>query len=239
MGNRFPQTRFEENMTIIPEVQERMLTAFPKSSNAVLSRAVQEGVFVADQLFDGESFLNGLIGKDLRGHVRRAGISFQIKRYCERGDLPFLATEKQMPMGRWHWVEIKSTGAIAHVCRTDEPGGFPDETESRQDSRLRLQGDLLAWDPNKKDLGKIIQSIPQLYAWLTFRVGPAQQLSHLCWVSPAADVDVYVGQLDVLADAAKAGPIQAPQTTPDPKDAVRLKDHIAASLSAADKKTKA
>jgi len=102
-----------------------------------------------------------------------------------------------------------------------------------------LQEDLLAWDPNKKDLGKIIQSIPELYAWLTFRVGPAQQLSHLCWVSPAADVDVYVGHLDVMAEIASTGPITPAMSTPDPKDAVKLKDHIAASLSSVDKKFKA
>jgi hypothetical protein len=240
MGNEFPRTNFVDPMAIIPEVQERLLTAFPKSGNVALARSVQEGIFIADDLFEGESFLNGLVGKDLRGHIRRVGISHQLMRYHERGDLPFVVAEKQMPMGRWHWVEIKATGAIAHVCRTDDPSSFPDEAESRQDSRLRLQGDLLAWDPmNKKDLSKIIQSIPQLYAWLTFRVGPAQQLSHLCWVSPAADMDVYVGHLDILASLADFAPIHPTRVTPDPKDAVKLKDHIAASLSATDKRDKA
>jgi hypothetical protein len=218
-------------MSIFPEVQERLLTAFPKSSNAPLARAVHEGIFLADHLFDSQPFLSGMMGKDLRGHVRRVGIAHQIKTYCERGDLPFIAVEKQMPVGRWHWVEIQSTGAVAHICRTDDASSFPDETESRQDVRLRLQTDLLAWDSDKMDFGKIIRSIPKLYAWLTFRVGPAQKLSHLCWVSPAADMDVYVGKLDVLANAAEIAPKKAASPTPDPKDAVKLKDYIAASLS--------
>jgi hypothetical protein len=133
-------------------------------------------------------------------------------------------------------VEIQSTGAIAHVCRTDDPNSFPDESESRQDARLRLQGDLLTWDSSKKDFSKIIQSIPKLYAWLTFRVGPKQELSHLCWVSPAPDVDEYVGFIDVLAEASKSQPASPSTSAPDPKDAVKLKEHIAASLQTADKK---
>jgi hypothetical protein len=143
-------------MPIIPEVQERLLTAFPPSSNAALVRAVQEGIFLADQLFDGETFLGNAIGRDLRGHIRRAGVSFQIKKYCERGDLDFRAQEKEMPRGRWHWLEIQSTGAIAHICRTDDANSFPDETESRQDIRIKLQGDLFAWESEKTDFGKII-----------------------------------------------------------------------------------
>jgi hypothetical protein len=217
-------------MPIIAEAQERLLTAFPKSSNATLVRAVQEGVYLADNLYEGESFLGNMIGHDIRGHIRRVGVSYQIKRYCERGDLPFLAHEKPMPLGRWHWVEIQSTGAIAHICRTDDANSFPDETESRQDVRLRLQTDLFTWDSGKSDFGKIIRSIPTLYAWMTYRIGPGQQLSHLCWVSPAADVDEYVGHIDVLAQVAAVGPVTPTPTTPDPKDKVKLKDHVAILL---------
>ncbi len=218
-------------MPIIAEVQDRLLTAFPKSSNSIVVRAVQEGVYLADHLYDGESFLGNMIGRDLRGHIRRVGVSFQIKKYCERGDLPFIAQEKQMPLGRWHWLEIQSTGAIAHICRTDDANGFPDQTESRQDARIRLQTDLFAWKPEKIDFGKIVRDIPKLYAWMIYRVSAAQQLSHLCWVSPAVDVDEYVGHINVLEQVAAAGPMPPAPTTPDPKDKVKLKDHVAEFLS--------
>jgi hypothetical protein len=132
-------------MPIIPEIQDRLLLAFPKSANLQLARAVQEGSYLADHLFDGESFLNNQVGRDLRGHLRRVGIARQIELYCQRGDLPFITTMKPMPKGPWHWLEIKSTGAIAHVCRTDDVFAFPDEADSRQDVRLTLQTDLLSW----------------------------------------------------------------------------------------------
>jgi hypothetical protein len=217
-------------MPIVYEAQERLLTAFPKSSNAALVRAVQEGVYLADHLYEGESFLGNAIGRDLLGHVRRVGVSYQIRKYCERGDLPFLAQEKEMPRGRWHWLEIQSTGAIAHICRTDDANAFPVETESRQDVRLRLQSDLFSWSSDKSDFGKILREIPKMYAWMTYRVGPAQQLSHLCWASPAADLDDYIAHINVLEQVAIVGPSTPAPMSPDPKDKVKLKDHIASML---------
>jgi hypothetical protein len=227
-------------MPIIQEIQDRLALAFPKSSNALLFRAVQEGSFLADHLLDGELFLKNAIGRDLRGHIRRVGICHQIQTYCDRGDLPFLATMKPMPKGNWHWLEIGSTGAIAHVCRTDDIDVFPVETDSRQDFRLRLQGDLLSWREDERDLGKIIRDVPKLYAWLTFRVAQDGRLSHLCWAAPAVDVDSYIAHINVLGEIAKSGDA-APDVsrTPDPADSVRLKDHVAKSLEkgGADKKT--
>jgi hypothetical protein len=218
-------------MSIIPEVQERLLTAFPRSSHNSLFRAVQEGIYVADHLYDEGSILNNLIGNDMRGHLRRVGISAQIDKYCERGDLPFIAEMKAMPKGSWHWLEIRSTGAIAHVVRTDDVFSFPDEADSRQDIRVALQGNLLSWSPEKKKLDDIIREIPILYAWLTFRVGRDGRLAHLCWASPADDVDVYVGHINILRDIEESGsPPPAPDPTPDPKDKLKLKDHILKAL---------
>jgi hypothetical protein len=57
-------------MPIVPEIQERLLTAFPRSSNVSLFRAVQEGCFLASHLIEGESFLNNSLGRDLHGHIR-------------------------------------------------------------------------------------------------------------------------------------------------------------------------
>ncbi len=224
-------------MPIIPEVQDRLRLAFPKSASSTLLRAVQEGSFLADHLFDGESFLNNQVGRDLRGHVRRIGIAHQIHRYCERGDLPYLAAMKPMPKGRWHWLEIRSTGAIAHVCRTDDVFAFPEEAESRQDVRVALQTDLLSWSVDEKSLAQIIKEIPQLYAWLTFRVGQDGRLSHLCWASPAADCDEWVGHLNILQEVAvDGGETSVVSTVPDPKERLRFKDHIVQALEKSDDK---
>jgi hypothetical protein len=227
-------------MPIIPEIQDRLILAFPRSSNAMLFRAVQEGSFLADHLYDGESFLNNKIGRDLRGHIRRIGISNQIEKYCTRGDLPFVTSMKPMPKGNWHWLEIISTGALAHVCRTEDVFKFPDEAESRQDLRLSIQPDLLVWTAGReRELGKIIAEIPKLYTWLTFRIAQDGRISHLCWASPAADNDEWLAHINVSDDIAKSGSAPPPPpTTPDPKESLRLKDHVAQALEqAADKKT--
>jgi hypothetical protein len=228
-------------MPIVPAIQDRLTLAFPPSSNVVLFRAVQEGAYVADHLLNGASFLQNPIGLDLRGHIRRVGICHQIETYCTRGDLPFIAQMKHMPKGNWHWLEIGATGAIAHVCRTDDIDKFPVETDSRQDFRLRLQGDLLSWrEDGERDLGKVIKEVPKVYAWLTFRVAHDGRLSHLCRAAPAVDADDYIGHINVLDAIAKSGESEPKiSSVPDPADAVRLKDHVAKALEKgeADKKT--
>jgi hypothetical protein len=196
---------------------------------------------LADHLYEGESFLNNKVGRDLRGHIRRIGISNQIEKYCIRGDLPFVTEMKPMPKGPWHWLEIISTGALSHVCRTADVFKFPDEADSRQDIRLSLQTDLLTWSDKDIDFSKIIREIPKLYAWLTFRIGQDGKVSHLCWGSPAADCDEWVAHINVAAEVAKSGVEIAPDSAlPDPKEKLRLKDHVAKALEkerGADKKT--
>jgi hypothetical protein len=224
-------------MPIIPEIQERLLLAFPRSAYIALSRAVQEGSYLADHLINGESFLNNVIGRDIRGHIRRVGISTQIDLYCQRGDLPFVTEMKPMPRGPWHWLEIRSTGAVAHVCRTDDSESFPDEAESRQDIRLVLQANLFR--PATAELGKIIREVPQLYAWVTFRVAQDGRLSHLCCCSPAADRDEWLAYINVLDEISKSGAtVPSATVVPDPKEKLRLKDHIAIALEKSGDKEK-
>jgi hypothetical protein len=221
-------------MPIVPEIQDRLTLAFPRSSYVSLYRAVQEGSFAASHLINGDCFLSGDLGRDLYGHVRRVCISHQISQYCERGDLPFVSEIKRMPKGPLHWLEIASTGAVAHVCRVaDEPNAFPDEAESRQDYRLTIQGDLLSWISHgeTQSLGKIIRVIPRLYAWLTFHAGSGGRVDRLCWGSPAADVNEWLAYIDVLGEISRSGE-DLPQVDPipEPKDKLRLRDHVVEQL---------
>jgi hypothetical protein len=218
-------------MPIIPEVQSRLRAAFPQDADTALFRAVQEGSYLADHLFDGESFLNNQVGHDLRGHIRRIGIAHQLNLVCSRGDLPWTATMKPMPKGRWHWLEVTAQGALAHVCRTEDVFDFPAEADSRQDVRLALQPDLFTVAEKHRTLAEVLADVSQLYAWLTFRIGQDGRVSHLCWASPAADRDEWLAHINVLEQITRAGAeIPAISTVPDPKDKLRLKDHIAEAL---------
>lgn len=225
-------------MAVIAAVQDRLRLAFPESSDVTLARAVQEGSYLAGHLFEGESFLNNAVGHDLRGHIRRVGIAHQIELYCTRGDLPFICAMKPMPKGSWHWLEIKSTGALAHVCRTEDVFTFPEEAESRQDSRLSLQPDLLTWTERDKSVKEVVREIPVLYAWLTFRAGADGKISHLCWGAPDPKADTWIGHVNVLAEIAKrSDDAPAPSTVPDPKAALRLKEHVREALEKNEKKS--
>jgi hypothetical protein len=215
---------------IIPGVQERLRAAFPQSADAALFRAVQEGSNLANELFSGELFLNNDVGRDLRGHICRIGIAYQLNQYCARGDLPWKSSMKPMPKGRWHWLEISAPRALAHVCRTDDVFTFPAEAESRQDVRLALQPNLFTAADERRSLAEILKDVEQLYAWLTFRVGHDGRVSHLCWASPAADSDEWVGHINVAEQIARAGVEIPASTVPDPKEKLRLKDHIAEAL---------
>jgi len=226
-------------MPIVPEIQDRLELAFPRSANVALYRAVQEGSFLASHLIAGDTSLNNEMGLDLHGHIRRVSISSQILRYCERGDLPFVSEIKRMPKGPLHWLEITSTGAFAHVCRVPEMRSFPDEAESRQDIRLVVQRDLLSWMDHgeEQSLGRIIKVIPRLYAWLTFHATTNGRIDRLAWASPAADVDEWLAYKNVIEEIGSAGgdlPPVAP--TPDPKDKLRLRDEIAEQIEKEKKK---
>lgn len=187
-------------------LQRLLEVAFPADTDAAVVRAVSEGVALADDLIDNTRILRNAAGNDLRGHIRRAGIMFRLRDLCERDDLPFTAEIVPMPHGPWHWLEIRHRNFLAHVCRTTSPSAFPDDTLSRQDARLRNQGDLFA--PQPADRGDVIVSIREFYAWLTFGVGPQGVLEHLCWAMPPADDGDWLAFRDILHRASVAAPTQ-------------------------------
>nr|WP_281722284.1 hypothetical protein [Nitrosomonas nitrosa] len=219
-------------MPSIPEIQTRLRAAFPQPTDLNLARAAREGVLLADDLYADGSFLNNAVGRDLRGHVRRVGIAYKIAESCKRGDLPFTAELKAMPKGHWHWLELRATGALAHMCRTEDVSSFPDEAESRQDVRLSIQPDLLSWFARDKSLAEIVSKVPELYAWLTYRVNEEGMFSHLCWASPAPDCDDWLAHISILKEIAKAETDAAATVPPAPsaKDRLRFKDHIQQGL---------
>ena len=107
---------------------EHLAQAFPATTDAEVERAVFEGILLADDLVLNTPILKTLIGRDLRGHIRRAGVMFRIHDLCERGDLPFGTSIGKMPYGNWHHLEIRSGRFRAHVCRTHSAFEFPVES---------------------------------------------------------------------------------------------------------------
>lgn len=227
-------------MPILVEAQNRLRAAFPSSSDLQLVQAIREAIDAADEAVkNGHPALATVMGRDLRGHMRRIMIAYQIQAYCARGDLPYKATMEPMPKGPWHWLEITAPGAKAHVCRTKDVFAFPEEAESRQDVRIALNGNLFTWqNQTPQTLEEVVKEVAELYAWLTYGVSSNGEIGHLCWASPAADDDSYIGHLNVLIEIARSG-LAVPQTTPaNLKDHLRLTDVAQAMIENATKANK-
>ena len=178
------------------EYQAILDEAFPAGTDAEMIRGVTEGILLADAVLKGEKFLSSPIGFDIRGHLRRAGILFRLNEMCRQGDLPFVSSISRMPRGNWHWLEISSGSVVAHVCRTDGPDLFPDDTPTRQDERLSNQGDLFLTTDN-------VVPIKGYSAWLTFGAGDSGHLAHLCWGMPNAKEDIWLARTNIIRRAAE------------------------------------
>jgi hypothetical protein len=214
------------------EILRRLEAAFPSTTDADVYRGTSEGVLLADDLLENTPLLRTLAGRDLRGHVRRAGIIFRLRDLCVRGDLPFQADIVPMPHGNWHWLELRSGNFKAHPCRTEGTFEFPEETRSRQDERLRNQGDLFA--QNIVPIGELVAQIRVLYAWLTFGIGRDGQLSHLCWAMPPADDGFWLAHVNVLERIAKKNMEPKEPEAPSATVKLRFKESIEEALSKQD-----
>lgn len=202
--------------------QDELDEAFPPSSDASVIRGVAEGIMLADKTLDNETFFRSLVGQDLRGHVRRAGILFRLHQMATAGDLPFQSDMAKMPRGNWHWVELRSRNFTSHVCRTDGPDLFPVDTPTRQDDRLTNQGDLF------RDSSRIVP-IKGYIAWLTFGVGDSGALGHLCWGMPNATDDVWLARTNIIKRARESEVVvkfEPPTTRTD----LKFRDHIEVAL---------
>lgn len=168
--------------------------AYPASADVNLIRGVTEGIMLADKTLENEGFLKSLVGQDLRGHIRRAGILHRLHQMATAGDLPFNSAMTKMPRGNWHWIELRSGNFTSHVCRTDGPDIFPTDSPTRQDDRLTNQGDLF------RDTAAVVP-IKGYTAWLMFGVGDSGALGHLCWGMPNAKEDDWLARSNVILRA--------------------------------------
>jgi hypothetical protein len=216
------------------EFQKRLEAAFRPAADGETIRGVSEGILLADDVIENTPILRDAGGRDLRGHIRRAGIIFRLHDLCDRGDLPFSAEIVPMPHGSWHWLEIRSDSFKAHICRSDGPYDFPEETLSRQDSRLVNQTDLFA--ENVVPISEALAKIPELYAWLTFSAEKNGILKHRCWAMPPADSGSWLAHINVLKrEEQTAVKDDRPVEEPTKTIKLRFRDHIEEALSKQDK----
>ncbi|MBD3732563.1 MAG: hypothetical protein IE934_07605 [Sphingopyxis sp.] len=212
----------------MPSFQEQLDEAFPPDADAALARCVAQAIMLAGDVMANEPFLNSLIGNDIRGHIRRAAVLFNVHQSCRAGDLPFDAEMTRMPLGGGHWVELRSGVYRAHICRTDGPVAFPEETPTRQDQRLSNQLDMFEPDPVVVPFRA--PSETEMYAWLTFGA-EGRDLTHLCWGMPEAGRNSWLARTNVLNRLGPAFefPVEAPEAAA-PSVVLRFREHIEEEL---------
>lgn len=213
------------------DLQELLDAAFPATTDQQIVRAVREGILLADVVIENENWLRGLVGRDVRGYLRRAGILSRVFDACQVGSLPFGANMERMPRGPFHWVELSSGRYKAHVCRTEGPGMYPIDTPTRQDERLVNQPSLFA--ENVVSLRETAETSAELFSWLTFGVHDDHQLGHLCWAMPSADGESWLAHTNVLLRLARAQIVAEPEVPPT-RARLRFKDEIEEALSKSD-----
>ena len=210
------------------DLQEQLAGAFPAETDPEVERAITEGVLLADDLIKNTPILKTLIGRDLRGHIRRAGVMFRVHDLCEKGLLPFSTNITKMPHGNWHWLEIRSGRFRAHICRTTGPFEFPVDAVSRQEAQLVNQPDLFS-DGKIVPISELALRAKELYAWLTFGVSRAGVVEHLCWAMPPAEDGDWLAHVDIrerrTSEAVK--PVDSEISSASPTTIkLRFKEHI-------------
>ena len=209
-------------------LQGRLEEAFAGSADVQLVRAIQTGILLSDGVLESEAWLRGVLGKDVRGHLRRAAILSRVHAACKAGDLPFGSSLDHMPRGPFHWVELSSGGFKAHICRSESAGAFPEDTPTRQDERLSNQRSLF---DNVVPLKEAAKAAGDLFAWLTFGVTENSQLGHLCWAMPSADGKAWLAHTNVLFRLAVAQ-IQVEPEAPPERAKIKFKEQIEEALKA-------
>ena len=209
--------------------QEQLDSAFPAFTDAAVARTVAQSIALSADVMQHEAFLDSLIGGDIRGHVRRAAVLFNVHEACRAGDLPFVSEMTRMPLGGGHWIELRSGAFRAHVCRTEGPTAFPEETPTRQDQRLSNQLELAFGSVVVPIRPELVER--ELYAWLTFGAS-GRELTHLCWAMPEAGRNSWLARTNVLRRLGTATLV--PEAAPTAAVRLRFREHIEESLRAPD-----
>lgn len=215
---------------MVDHLQERLDAAFPAAADAPLVRAVQQGILLADSVVENEAWLKGPLGRDVRGYLRRAGVLSQVHAACVSGDLPFEGMMEAMPRGPFHWVELKSQEFVAHICKTDAAGAFPEDTPTRQDERLTNEYSLFE---NVVPMKESAAAVGQLLAWLTFGAPEGGRLGHLCWAMPAPDGKSWLAHSNVLYRLT-AAQVHVQREEPTERAKLKFRDQIAEAVTTTD-----
>jgi hypothetical protein len=205
---------------IVPEFQNRLMLTFPPVTHDALVQALCSGIRKAETHIKDTPQFAGEVGLDLRGHLRRVFVLHEFQEASRLKRLPYEALPSKMPIGSWHWVNVRSGGMIAHVVRTETPDGFPDRTTNRQALSVTNQYDLLK-DGSIPPVELIVTRAG--YAYLTFGVDHAGTVTHISLGMPSSDNSHWLAFARLMRRSKPEPLIVQPPAPPTPPVASGLK----------------
>jgi hypothetical protein len=202
----------------------RLLSAYPEATWPLIVRGFREGIRMADGLRRSTPFLSTLVGHDLRGFTRRAGIMWRLQMLCASGELPFKAYEVLNTNSTSHLLSVLSGNIELHIVRTEDAQAFPVDARIRQDHRAINQPDLFE-NPKIVPLTEALRDVTRLYGWLAWGATPAGELTHLCLAMPEDKRDEWLARINILhrVQALEGGSPSAEKTPSAPNPALLLK----------------
>jgi hypothetical protein len=192
---------------IVPDLQAFLIRAFPEQTWAMLVKGLRDGIAKADRHAATTPMFAGEIGQDLRGHIRRMSILHEFQMLSKQGYLPYEAEPEKMPVGAWHWLNIRSAGLIAHIVRTETPDALPPGTANRQELCVTNQYDLLR-DGRIPPVEMVITKAR--YANITFGVDQMGTLTHVSLGMPNADNTQWLAFVKLARRVPKEPPVIVP-----------------------------
>ncbi|MFY9292274.1 MAG: hypothetical protein WAP03_16510 [Methylorubrum rhodinum] len=213
------------------EFEAELRSAFPRETDAVVIRSVQQAIGLADTLRSDTPFLKSVLGEDLIGCLHRVAALWLLHKACKDGDLPFNAEEIENKTGTSHLLKITSGRFEAHVVRTESPGGFPRDMPVRQDASFKNEPDLFS-DIKLVPAKLLLEKMSTRYAWLSFNTVNKGVLGHVCWCMPEKEERKYLARINILREMRDRGDNaddlapNKPPPKPDPKLLLKFKDHV-------------
>jgi hypothetical protein len=220
---------------IVQAFQDQLLAAFPEPTWEPLVRGLRAGIALGDGLMETSPILRTEIGSDLRGFVRRAGILFHMQELCRAGILPFSAEATKMPLGSWHWLDIRSGNFLAHVARTESAGALPENSKSRQAKCFKNEYDLFS-DGRIPEIEDVLGSTTERYSVVTFGTDRTGTLLHAAIGMPDVEYQQWLAFINIgkrFRQVAHEVPI-APKT-PDPAESLRFREDVEQMMADRDK----
>lgn len=205
----------------VSKFQEQLAVAFPETVREPLVQGITDGIALADNLIEATPLLSSVIGRDIRGFLRRAGILHQVGGLCAKGVIPFAAQQAKMPVGCWHWLNISSGFITAHIVRTESLRALPGDTPSRQPEVLKNEFDLF-------EDGRIPPPPPEnqneeRYAVITFGLDKDGKVTHAAAGMPNFELTGWLAFINLRKRASLSESFKAPVAPVPPDPTTRLK----------------